>query len=125
MIFPITDVTLLIMIMLQPPMSIAQGQRKAWYTDKERKVIDVHKEDYLKATSAIQRRQIAQHNLCPALFNYWRETGHNVVDPQAETKVCFRLWHRHFHPEVIGAVEIDRLGTKQLARCWFVRGTTS
>ena len=61
-------------------------RRHRVYGPDERGVINVHKEEYLKATSAEQRKQIAQQVLAD-LFNHWAERGVQITDPEPRTKV--------------------------------------
>ena len=60
------------------------------YSAKERKVIDKFKEKYMEATSPTQRKNIAQLEMFPALFNYWKAQG-KIYDRQAtrvKSNVC-------------------------------------
>ena len=63
-------------------------RRQPLYNSEERAVIDVHKEEYLNAASAQERKQVAQNKVLPALFNYWSGKGLDLSDPRPRTKVC-------------------------------------
>lgn len=52
----------------------SQNPRRV-YTDEERAVIDVYKSRYLEASSSASRKTIAQVEVFPALFNYWKDRG--------------------------------------------------
>ena len=62
----------------------ANSEERRVYTDKEREVIEKFKEKYLAATSASQRRNIAQLEMFPDLFNHWSSQG--IVYNKAETR---------------------------------------
>jgi len=60
------------------------------YSAEERKVIDKFKDKYMAASSASHRKNIAQLEMFPALFNYWKAEG-KVYDRQetrAKSIVC-------------------------------------
>jgi len=63
-------------------------RRQPLYNSEERAVINVYKEEYLKAASAQERKQLTQNKILPALFNYWSEKGIDLSDPRPRTKVC-------------------------------------
>ena len=45
------------------------------YNEQERASIDVFKNKYMEATTAAARKSIAQLEIFPALFNYWKSIG--------------------------------------------------
>jgi len=55
------------------------------YSDEELKVINKHKEKYLNATSPSQRKSIAQLEMFPDLFNYWKENG--IIYDKKDTRI--------------------------------------
>ena len=60
------------------------------YSAEEHKVIDKFKDKYMEASSASQRKNIAQLEMFPALFNYWKAEG-KFYDRQAtrvKSDVC-------------------------------------
>lgn len=59
----------------------------AWYTREERGIIDPYKVQYLQATSAGERKRIAQHHILPSIFTYWDEKGTVFDNPQQQTEV--------------------------------------
>jgi len=63
-------------------------RRQRVYGPDEHGVIDVHKEDYIKAPSAEQRKQIAQQVLAD-LFNHWSQQGIHITDRETRTKVSW------------------------------------
>ena len=64
-------------------------RRQRLYSSEERAVIDVHKAEYLKTTSAKERQQLAQAKILPAIFNFWiKIKGIKIVDVTPRTKVC-------------------------------------
>lgn len=45
------------------------------FTENEQKIIDKFKDQYMAATSAFQRRTVAQVEILPKLFNHWKSRG--------------------------------------------------
>lgn len=56
------------------------------YSKSERKVIDKYKEAYLAATSSAERRAIAQLQMFPDLFNFWKSKGKIYDKKDTRTK---------------------------------------
>lgn len=70
------------------------------YTEEERKILDVFKDKYKNATSAGERKMIAQLEMLPALFNYWKSEGQicDEIETKRKSIVCsFILFS--FHPD--------------------------
>ena len=63
-------------------------RRRPLYSPEERAIIDVHKEEYLNAASALEKKQLAQNKIFPAIFNHWERKGIDLSDPQPRMKVC-------------------------------------
>ena len=63
-------------------------RRQPLYSPEERAIIDVHKEEYLNAASALEKKQLAQNKIFPAIFNYWERKGLDLSDRQLRMKVC-------------------------------------
>lgn len=59
------------------------------YSEEEHKVIDKYREKYMAATSPTERKTIAELEMFPELFNYWRESGliFNKKETLVKTKV--------------------------------------
>jgi hypothetical protein len=60
------------------------------YNKGEHDVIDKYKDRYLSATSASQRRSLAQIQIFPELFNYWKEKGFVYDKREAQIKANVR-----------------------------------
>ena len=59
---------------MSPPIAVWQRV----YNVDERQKIDPFKEEYMKSTSATERKMIAQSKVFPALFTYWSSIGVNL-----------------------------------------------
>lgn len=55
------------------------------YNEKEREVIDCHRETYMNTSTPAQRKIIAQSKIFPELFTYWSSIG-IVITPDEETR---------------------------------------
>jgi hypothetical protein len=64
--------------------------RKRVYDKHERAVIDVFKDKYFEAKTSTSRKVIAQLDIFPALFNYWKSIGKVYGKKQTRMKsdVC-------------------------------------
>jgi hypothetical protein len=60
-------------------------ERDSVYSDEEQKVINKHKDKYLSATSPSQRKSIAQLEMFPDLFNYWKAKG--IIYDKMDTRI--------------------------------------
>ncbi len=81
-----------------------RDRRQPLYGTDERAVIDIHKAQYLKASSPAERKQIAK-NVLAALFNHWSEKGINITDHDDRTKVfAFAIGTRAPHLRVLKAL---------------------
>lgn len=60
------------------------------YTKEERNIINSFKDKYMAATSPSERRTIAQLEMLPKLFNYWKDRGitYNTKLRKTKTNVC-------------------------------------
>ena len=55
------------------------------YTREEQDLLEKYKEKYMAATSASQRKTIAQLEMLSALFNFWKEKG--IVCDKKDTQI--------------------------------------
>lgn len=69
----------------------AKDRRRAFYNAQERAIIDKHKDAYLAATTPSARRTIAENDIFPQLFDYWRLHNKPTDDKEGRTEVTFRL----------------------------------
>jgi hypothetical protein len=67
--------------------------RRPVYSKEERAVIDKFKEKYMAATYPFQRKSIAQLEMFPQLFNYWKEEGkiYDKKETRRKSNVCSNL----------------------------------
>ena len=63
------------------------------YDEQERAAIDVFKSKYLEATTSACRKTIAQLDIFPALFNYWKSKG--LVYANEDLKVKSNVGSNH------------------------------
>lgn len=73
----------------------AFGRRTRVYNQEERTVIDQYKTQYMEATSPAARKDIAQMQIFPSLFNHWARIG-EVIDPdehKLRSNVCSIYLH--------------------------------
>ena len=63
------------------------------YNKQERAVIDKFKDKYLEATTSSMRKTIAQLEIFPALFNYWKGIGkiYDNKKTRMKSNVCVTL----------------------------------
>ena len=66
------------------------------YNAQERAAIDPFKAEYLSATSAAARKNIAQNHIFPALWNHWASIGLVLDDGETRlrTEVIFIYYKR-------------------------------
>lgn len=62
------------------------GRLTRVYNAEERAVIDAFKPQYMEASSAASRKQIAHMHIFPALFNHWASIG-QVIDTEEEVQL--------------------------------------
>jgi hypothetical protein len=76
----------------------AYGRTTRVYNKEERAVIDQYKTQYLEATSPLQRKDIAQMQIFPSLFNYWTSIGEvvNSDEQKLRSDVCFFFFKTGF-----------------------------
>ena len=53
--------------------NVKDEKQHCLYTREEQDPLEKYKDKYMAATSASQRKTIAQPEMLPALFNYWKE----------------------------------------------------
>ena len=51
------------------------GSLKRVYNEQERAAIDIFKDRYMEATTPANRKTLAQLEIFPSLFNYWKSLG--------------------------------------------------
>lgn len=61
---------------------VPSGRLTRVYNAQERAAIDPFKADYLAASSPAARKAIAQTHIFPALWNYWRSSGHRIDESE-------------------------------------------
>lgn len=62
-----------------------EGTRHRVYSVEELKIINKFKDKYMAATSSTERKNCAQLEMFPKLFNYWKDNG-KIYD-QDQTKI--------------------------------------
>jgi hypothetical protein len=67
-----------------------KGTSHRVYSKEEHQVIDQYKDKYLAANSSTERKNIAQLEMFPDLFNYWKSQGIVYDNEKTRTKanVC-------------------------------------
>jgi hypothetical protein len=61
------------------------------YSEDEHTLIDKFKDKYMQACSSTERRTIAQLEMFPALFNYWKDIGKIYNKDETRRKSNVRL----------------------------------
>jgi len=54
-------------------------KRKCQYTEEEKKILEIHKEEYKKTTTTTERHNLLRNHILVNIFNYWYEKG--IVTP--------------------------------------------
>ena len=68
------------------------NQRRV-YNKQERAAINLFKEKYMEATTSGARKTIAQLDIFPSLFNYWKSIGkvYDAKKTRMKSNVCLIL----------------------------------